>query len=157
MTGPPAVYSLDTSGLLDGIERFYPPATFPALWDRVDELILDGRLLMSEEALIEAMYLDAAARAWCGPRKQAIKVVTDQTIAAHVTSIVTEFNVWTGGTTNLADPFVIAVAIQRSAVVVTGEKPGSIQNPKIPFVCEARGVPCTNFLGLVRREKWVFK
>lgn len=151
------VYSLDTSGLLDGVERFYPPATFPALWERVDELIADGRLLMSEEAIIEAMYLDAAARAWCEPRKDAIKVATDQAIAAHVTSIVTEFNVWTGGTTNRADPFVIAVALERSAVVITGEKPGSIQNPKIPFVCKARNVECANFLGLVTREKWVFK
>jgi hypothetical protein len=123
----------------------------------VDDLIVDGRLLMSEEAIIEAMYLDAAARAWCEPRKEAIKVVTDQAIAAHVTSIVQEFKVWTGGTTNRADPFVIAVAMQRSAVVVTGEKPGSMQNPKIPYVCKARSVPCTNFLGLVKREKWVFK
>jgi hypothetical protein len=156
MTPTQPVYSLDTSGLLDGIERHYPPATFPGLWERVDDLILNGRLLMSEEAINEAMYLDAAARAWCDPRKDSITVATNQAIAAHVSSIVTEFRVWTGGTTNRADPFVIAVAMEHAAVVVTGEKPGSIQNPKIPFVCKARGVPCTNFLGLVTRENWVF-
>jgi hypothetical protein len=150
------VYSLDTSGLLDGVERYYPPANFPALWERVDELILDGRLLMSEEAILEATYLDAAAKEWCEPRKDAITVATDQAIASHVTSIVTEFRVWTGGTANRADPFVIAVALEHDAVVITGEKPGSLQNPKIPFVCNARGVPCTNFLGLVTRENWVF-
>lgn len=151
------LYSLDTSGLLDGVERFYPPNTFPALWERVDDLIAAGRLLMSEEAIIEAMYLDAAARDWCEPRKQAISAPTNQAIAAHVTSIVDEYKVWTGGTTNRADPFVIAVALERKAVVITGEKPGSIQNPKIPYVCKARGVECTNFLGLVTRENWVFK
>lgn len=111
---------------------------------------------MSEEAINEAMYLDAAARAWCEPRKNSIMVSTNQAIAAHVTSIVTEFRVWTGGTTNRADPFVIAVALEHAAVVITGEEPGSIQNPKIPFVCNARGVPCTNFLGLVTQEKWAF-
>jgi len=156
MTPKPTAYSLDTSGLLDGIERYYPPATFPGLWERVDQLILDGRLLMSEEAISEAMYLDAAARDWCAPRKDSIIVQTNQAIAAHVTGIVTKFHVWTGGTTNRADPFVIAVALEHDAVVITGEKPGSIQNPKIPFVCNARGVACTNFLGLVTRENWVF-
>lgn len=37
MSRPP-VYSVDTSALIDGLERYYPEDTFPALWERIDEL-----------------------------------------------------------------------------------------------------------------------
>ena len=43
-------YSFDTSAPIDGIERFYPIEIFPALWNRIDDLIKTGRLHVSEEA-----------------------------------------------------------------------------------------------------------
>lgn len=49
------IYSFDTSALIDGLERFYPQANFPALWERIDELIDRGRLRISEEAWKEAV------------------------------------------------------------------------------------------------------
>lgn len=42
-------YSFDTGGLIDGLERYYPVDNFPALWDRIDELIAVGRFIISEE------------------------------------------------------------------------------------------------------------
>ncbi len=54
-----ASYSLDTSALIDGIERFYPRRNFPVLWDNIDELIAGGRLLISEEVWLEAQAIDA--------------------------------------------------------------------------------------------------
>jgi hypothetical protein len=46
-------YSIDTSALLDGWIRYYPPDVFPALWARIDELITNGKLRATEEVLFE--------------------------------------------------------------------------------------------------------
>ena len=46
-------YSIDTSAILDGWRRYYPPDTFPGLWDKLDSLIEEGHLAATEEVLIE--------------------------------------------------------------------------------------------------------
>ena len=38
--------------------------------------------------------------------------------------------------------------------VISGENPGSKENPKIPWVCKEEGVPHNNFLGLIKAEGW---
>lgn len=126
------------------------------MWERVDDLIGDGRLLISEEVWVESQVRDAPVRAWCTPRKDMIVVATDAAIAARVTDIVTEFHGWAVGQRNRADPFVVAVALQRSATVVTGERGGTIRRPKIPFVCDRRSVPHVEFLDVIRQEGWSF-
>ncbi len=55
-----------------------------------------------------------------------------------------------------ADPFVIAVGLLKSATVVTGEKGGTQNRPKIPFVCDDLGIPCFGLIDLIRQEDWVF-
>jgi hypothetical protein len=55
---------------------------------------------------------------------------------------------------NAADPFVIALARLRGAVVVTQESPTA--KDKVPEVCRALAVPCVNLIGLIRREGWTF-
>ena len=59
-----------------------------------------------------------------------------------------------------ADPWVIAVAIERGLHLVTQERlTGKANRPNIPDVCaDARlRPPCINLLELIRREKWVLK
>lgn len=65
MTPDATHYSFDTSALIDGIERFYPIANFPALWERIDQLTADGRLHVSEAAWSEAMAVDSVLKEWC--------------------------------------------------------------------------------------------
>ncbi|MGC8907013.1 MAG: DUF4411 family protein [Desulfomonilaceae bacterium] len=43
---------MDTSGLLDGWRRYYPPDVFPLVWTRLDELINAKILVASQEVLI---------------------------------------------------------------------------------------------------------
>ncbi len=38
----PVKYSIDTSAILDGWRRYYPPRAFPGLWIRMEELIQQG-------------------------------------------------------------------------------------------------------------------
>lgn len=59
-----------------------------------------------------------------------------------------------------ADPYVIALAQQKSGIVVTQETPAAEKNrPRrthfIPDVCRELGIPCISLLGMMRREKWV--
>ena len=46
-------YCIDTSALLGAWVRWYPPEMFPTLWDKVDALIENHRLISSEEVLQE--------------------------------------------------------------------------------------------------------
>ncbi len=48
------VYCLDTSALLEGWERVYPPDVFPCVWTKIDRLIKEGRLIAPREVSEEA-------------------------------------------------------------------------------------------------------
>lgn len=157
---PQTVYSFDTSALIDGIERYYPIANFPALWERMDGLISDLRLLVSEEAWNEAVFLDVALKAWCteeGLNREVCVAPTDAAIAAVAGAIVTQFPNWiTQGKKNGADPFVIAVAEVKDCMVISGETNGGPGKPKIPYVCQERGVKHGRITDVVIGEGWVF-
>ena len=56
-----------------------------------------------------------------------------------------------------ADPFVLATAIERNAVVVTGEVvTGNMEKPRIPDVCQVKGIRWMNFLQMIRELKITF-
>jgi Domain of unknown function (DUF4411) len=74
---PETVYSVDTSALIDGLERYYRPTSFPSLWEQIDNLIDRGRLLCSEEVLEEATLRDLPAKQWCLERQDRLIVATD--------------------------------------------------------------------------------
>jgi hypothetical protein len=154
------IYSLDTSALLDGLERYYPEPSFPALWERVDDLIADGRLVASEEVLEEAKKKDALAKAWFEARDPtAFVVATDADITGRVQAILLAYPrlVKEMKGRNRADAFVIAVAQARAATVITGEGgDGNDNRPKIPYICEQMGMDCFRLVGVIKEEGWRF-
>lgn len=160
MSARDAHYSFDTSALIDGIERYYPIANFPALWDRIDELIADGRLHVSQEAWNEAVSVDSTLKEWCtdpAAGRERCVVPTDTAIGTAAGAIVAQFPRWVRqGIKNYADPFVIAVAEIKSCVVVSGEKNGGPSQPKIPYVCSERQIRHMRFVDVVVREGWIF-
>lgn len=159
MTDGGPKYSLDTSALIDGLERYYPQDFFPALWERMDALVGQQRARMSEEVWEEIKTRDAVVRAWCEPRKDALVFPTSVEVAREVQNILSSYPrlVMNMKNRNRADAFVIAVAKLESAIVVTGEgSDGTATRPKIPFICEQMGVPCIRFTEIVAREGWQF-
>ena len=159
MTDGDPRYSLDTSALIDGLERYYPQDSFPALWERMDHLVEEHRAMMSEEVWEEIKSKDAVVQAWCEPRKDVLISPTTVEVAREVQGILSTYPrlVMNMKNRNRADPFVIAVAKLRSAVVVTGEgSDGTATRPKIPFICEQMGIPCIRFTEIVTREGWQF-
>jgi hypothetical protein len=151
-------YCLDSSAIIDWHERYYPPRNFPQLVDRVDEIMQEGRVLISEEVWVEIDSKDAAAKEWCEPRLGDLVVPTDLDVVKQVQAILTSHPKLVGALKNRsgADPFVIAVAMLCDSTVVTGELPGTENRPRIPNVCSDLSVPCISFLDLIKAEHWSF-
>lgn len=151
-------YCLDTSGFLDGYDRYYPPRIFSSLWDRMDALARSSRLIIPEEVYEELKVHHDDAFRWVEERKDELILPTDEKIIAEVQSVLEDYPrlVMAGSTRNRADPFVIGTASLTQALVVTGERGGTERSPKIPFVCDGKGIEHLDFLGLVQHEGWSF-
>jgi hypothetical protein len=160
MAGQGQVYSFDTSALIDGIERYYPIDNFPALWQKIDELIDEGRLRVSEEAWKESIGADAPLKEWClevGAHREKCVYKTDATVAIIAGTIAAHYPTWVKqGGKNSADPFVIAVGEVNSGIVISGETNGGPSKPKIPYVCSQRSVHHGRVVDVVVKENWRF-
>jgi hypothetical protein len=151
-------YSVDTSGWLDGWQRYYPADVFPSLWSKLDDLITAGEIISSEEVYLELKRKDDDLHAWIQARKQML-VPLDEAIQVHAVGLLDEFPrlVDTLRGRSKADPFVIATAMARGAVVVTGEPlTGKLDKPRIPDVCQLKNIRCITFLQMIRELKLTF-
>ena len=155
------IYSLDTSSLIMASGVLYPMENFPSLWAKVEELIRNDRLKMSEPVFDEAMRGEVL-RNWCSEKdlKPYLLSKVEDSVENERQAIQSEYselvNVERG--TSLADPWVIALARQfRQGIVVTEERPtGSLEHPRIPDVCRDLKIEWLTIAGLVKRENWVF-
>lgn len=153
-----SVYCLDTSALLDGWTRYYPPDVFPGIWRRIDDLVDDSRLIAPEEVRVELARKDDDVYAWAGERDD-LFVPVDEPIQIELVGILESFPrlVNTQRNRSMADPWVVALARVRKTTVLTGEvRSGKLERPRIPDVCDQLDIPCLNFLELLRREEWTF-
>ncbi len=150
-------YCLDTSSLLEAWRRSYPPTVFAGLWDRLDELIHDGRLWSSVEVLRELEKRDDDVYEWASERSS-IFLPIDDGIQQAVLKVLESHPRLMGARANRnhADPFVIATATDKELAVVTEENNGKQEKPRIPDVCEHYGLPCSKVLAMIQQEGWVF-
>jgi len=165
------VYCADTSSLVN-VQRKYPLAVFPGVWDRLSELASEGRLVAAREVLNElARGGDDEIYQWAREHKfmfedpdgdqieAAREIVNDQKFQGL-------FDI--DSESPHADPYVIALAAthQRrgslfpSQYIVVAEEvraqPG--RKPRIPDVCSdpRYQLECINMLEMFKREGWEF-
>jgi len=151
-------YCVDTSGWLDGWQRHYPSDVFPTLWTKIDALVTAGEIISSEEVYFELERKSDDLHDWVKARKQML-VPLDEAIQIRAVTLLTEYPrlVDTLRGRSKADPFVIATAMERNAVVVTGEIiSGNLDKPRIPDVCQVKTIRCINFLQMIRELKLTF-
>lgn len=151
-------YCVDTSAWMDGWQRYYPPDVFPTLWTKLDELTKSGEIISSEEVYVELKKKSDELHDWIMARKGML-VPLDEAIQRHATQLLREHPrlVDTLRGRSKADPFVIATAIERNAVVVTGEiLTGNMNKPRIPDICQAKGIRALSFLHMIRELKLTF-
>jgi len=159
MPPPPSIYCIDTSSIIEWYVDTYPPSIFPSLPDRVEALIAQGRLRAPKAVLDEIRPGDDCHK-WAKAQTElfveesvAVQRLVRQLMATHHNPAKPLKGI--AG----ADPFVIAMAKDGGAhwVVVNDEHPGSMENRKIPFVCNHENVPCISFQGLMLAEGWQFR
>lgn len=154
------IYSIDTSGLLDGWKRYYPPDVFPVVWDNVSDLIDNRLLFATEEVLRELEDGNDDIYQWaCNHKRMFLPLDAD--IQQAVTEILTVHAGWIPAdrSRNMADPFVIAVAKVKGCTVVSGETWSHSPHPhrmKIPNVCHTFRIRHIGFLEMMRELGWVF-
>jgi hypothetical protein len=153
------MYSIDTSSILTGWRRTYPPDVFPPLWEKLDDLIKKGDLIATEEVLHELERKDDEVYDWALGRRDMfieiddeIQVVVQQILRDHKKLLDTRKG------RSGADSFVIALAKIRGCDVVTNEHPtNSPDRPHIPDVCRSLGIRTVTLLELIREQGWVFR
>jgi len=152
-------YCIDTSALMDAWVRWYPQEIFPTLWNYLDHLIDDERLISSEEVLGELERKEGDSLYQWAKERASLFLPLDNAVQTRVISIMGKHPRLVDGRTGKshADPFVIATAQVTQSALVTGEKAtGAISRPKIPDVCKDLNVRCIGFTELIREEKWRF-
>ena len=152
------VYCIDTSALIAAWQERYPIENFPPFWQRLDDLINDGRLTAPVEVLRETSRRSDELHAWLSTRKEMFREL-EEALQIEAANVLAQFPRLVGERKlrTSADPFVIALARVDSLRIVTDEKrTGSLQRPNIPDVCDAlRMDPCISLLELIRAENWV--
>ena len=152
-------YSIDTSSLIQGWQRAYPPMMFRRLWENIDGLMEEGRLIASIEVYYELQRKDDELGQWAKERKSELFVDIDEDLQIELLSLMRKYPrlVDTKTGKSGADPFVVALAkITPNCLVVSDEAGGSPKSPKIPTVCSAENLTCLTLLKLIEREKWSF-
>ena len=149
-------YCFDTSVFINAWQRDYPPDVFPTVWNNIEQLITNLRILAPEEVRVELERKDDEVLKWAVERAYMF-IPIDGAIQVAVTDILRRYPrlIDTRKSRSGADPFVVALAQIRDLTVVTYEKETrNMERPNIPDVCEALNIEQIPFLKLARRERW---
>lgn len=150
-------YSIDTSALLDGYVRHYPPDIVPGLWnDKFDQLIESGHLFAAYDVLEDLEKKDDGAYKWAKKREKMFLEIHEY--ESELKTVMTEYPrlVDTRTGKSGSDPMVVALAMSKNLTVVSGEGVGSAKSPRIPFVCDQMDIRHINLLTLIRDQSWTF-
>lgn len=116
-------YCVDTSALIAAWYERYKPNRFPKLWEQLDQLITDGRLVSSTLVLREcSKQRSEELHGWLKPREDMF-ITPDEAVQLQVDYIVNTYTglVSAGKEKFQADPFVIALAKVLGYTVITEE------------------------------------
>jgi hypothetical protein len=159
MSGARSIYCIDTSSILVWFVDTYPPTIIPGLVTRMEELISAGRL-RAPKAVFDEVRPGDDCHAWA---KAQTELFLEETVAVQriVRRLMATHHDPARPTKGIngADPFVIAMARDGGVhwTVVADEHPGSLQNRKIPFVCNTEHVQCITFQQMMLAEGWQFR
>ncbi|MFY9307680.1 MAG: DUF4411 family protein [Bacteroidia bacterium] len=144
-------YCLDANVLIQAWQKYYSPKFCPSYWEILNELGSQGRIFIPEEVFNEITRTEDDLCKWLKTSKIQVKSIDGNVTkclqdiyakdATHKTLVDNT------KARSLADPWVIAHAINENAVVVTKEEKVTALNSnriKIPNVCDNMGVTWIN-------------
>ncbi|WP_321922229.1 PIN domain-containing protein [Burkholderia sp. BCC1998] len=164
------IYVFDTSSIRS-LQHFYP-RVFRSIWDGIERLVGQRRLISTREVLneIERQAVSADVLAWVRsnrslfttPNADELRFVAAILKIRHFQALIGQQQRLKG--TPVADPFVIACARVRQGTVVTEEgwlRAGDGLAPKphaakIPNVCAHFEIPCIDLEEFMHQQDWQF-
>jgi predicted nucleic acid-binding protein len=147
-----AIYCLDTNVLIQAWNGYYSMDIAPNYWERLDRLADKGKLFCTMEVKREIIRTDDGLAAWVKDRPHMFKEI-DSEVQKHLRRIMKDYPTLVSVTKrrSIADPWVIAHAMAKEAIVVTKEEPkAKVTKIKIPHVCEYLDVPWINDFQMVK-------
>lgn len=164
------IYVFDTSSIRS-LQHFYP-RVFKSIWDGLDDLVSQQRLISTREVFneLERQAVSAEVLKWAKNNKSLFTTPS----AAELQFVATIFQIKHFQAligvqqrlkgTPVADPFVIACAKINKGTVVTEEgwlRPSKSLTPKpnaakIPNVCTHFKVPCIDLEEFMQQQGWEF-
>ncbi|MEI8204701.1 MAG: DUF4411 family protein [Bacteroidota bacterium] len=140
-------YCLDTNVLIQAWNTYYSPKFCPDYWKVLDELGEQGIIFLPKIVNDEIIKVDDNLAAWIKNSKIKIHPInTEVTECLKKINIINtdhKYLVSENGKHSIADPWVIAHAMEQNAIVVTKEIKDAITKPtkiKIPHVCHNMNV-----------------
>ncbi len=150
---PEKTYVIDTCSLT-ALPRAYPIDMFRPVWAQIEALVDHGRLVSCEDVYLELESQDDELLAWAKLQKEkGLFLPLSTAVQLRARDVLRSY-------TNLldlkkrkssADAFLIGLALDIGASLVTEEKPsGGPGKVKIPDVCSAYGIQCLTLVDLLR-------
>lgn len=141
------IYCLDANVLIQAWQKYYSPIFCPEYWDILNELGIQERIFIPEIVQEEITRTEDDLSKWLKESKIPVRKISEQ-VTKCLQSIYSKnprHKQLVDNTRNrsLADPWLIAHAINENATVVTKENKETAANSKrikIPNVCENMGV-----------------
>ena len=153
------IYLIDSNVLIQSANTHYPIHIFPGFWSWLDTGIKEGWVRSVISVYNEIKYPDAL-KEWADAR--AVLLFIDES-DIKIQNIYKDIAGWVynnyepeqaSAFLKVADPWLIATAVEKGATVVTQEArvtPGA-KKVKIPNVCEVFKVPCIDIFALLREK-----
>jgi len=158
------IYVVDTSSLIEMKDK-YPKdvSLFKPVWENVEKLCRESRLVMSE-VLKEIDQGDDELKRWSKSRRK-IFIKPNKSQFDKISEILSKFPFLAKPERPgpNADPWIIALAVEKNYeeqkglfpkkyIVVTEES--KTKQDRIPAVCRNYNIECVNLIELFRREEW---
>lgn len=153
-----AKYVFDTNIFIN-LQRKQPIDIYPAVWNKISELMENGTVISSREVYDEIAVGGDDLEKWAKKRKEYF-LPSEVNVQQQVRNILKTYRglVEGGKKKNSADPFVIALAKVIGCKVVTEEiRTRNMLSPKIPDVCDQFQIECIDFIGFARETKLRFE
>lgn len=144
-------YCLDANVLIEAWQKYYSPKFFPGYWDMLNALGSQDRIFLPQAVADEITKTDDDLSQWLSTSKIPVQTI-NESVTLALRSIYAakpdhKFLVDNTRQRSLADPWLIAHAINCNACIVTKENLETAANSKrikIPNVCNNMGVRWIN-------------
>lgn len=156
------IYVFDNNSLSNVLNHYYRDR-FPSFWEKLDGMIQNKRVISVREVQLELEERFDKASVnqlkqhngdfFEAPTPEDLSFITEIYSVPHFRQNLTRKKLLEGGP--YADPFIIAKAKTKKAIVVT-EESAPKNAARIPNICAHFGVDCMKLQGFLVSEDWRF-